>query len=188
MNLPYPEVRPAGAAQAEPPRAYLDVMILAYHLGTISGNVTFSRNERYLNKVIGRQIIGVVTSFSVAECVGVLAEAYAERDGAAPTTEQLEAARQRIERFTRAAGIEMQDSDALSHSTGGPVNIFSRALQIQLATRPTRGTDGEWRTVGGADALHLVFAERADCEQFATFDQGFRNAPPPVRIVMVQEA
>jgi len=172
----------------EPPRVYLDVMILAYHLSTDPGNLTFSRNERYLNKVIEKRLIGVVTTFSVAECVGVLAEAYAKRDGVAPTTDQLEAARQRIERFIHAAGIEKQDSDALSYSIEGPVNVFSRALQIQLATRPTRGTDGEWRTVGGADALHLVFAERADCDQFATFDQGFRNAPPPVTVVMVQEA
>jgi predicted nucleic acid-binding protein len=163
-------------------------MILAYHLATTTGNATFSRNERYLNKVIEKKVIGVVTTFSVAECVGVFGEAYAERDGVAPTTDQLEAARQRIERFIRAAGIEKQDSDALSHSVEGPVNVFSRALQIELATRPTRGRDGEWRTVGGADALHLVFAERADCEQFATFDQGFQNAPPPVKIVMVQEA
>jgi len=188
VSLPSPEAGLGGADVAEPPRVYLDVMLLAYHLGTGAREVTFSRNERYLNKVIEREVIGVVTSFSVAECVGVLAEAYAQRDGVAPTPEQIEAARQRIERFIRAAGIEKQDSDALSHSTEGPVNIFSRALQIQLATRPTRGHDGEWRTVGGADALHLVFAERADCEQFVTFDQGFRNAPPPLRIVMVQES
>ena len=176
------------AKAAEPPRVYLDVMLLAYFLGTTATDATLVRNRRFLDKVIEKKIIGVVTTFSVAECVGALAVAYAQRDGVAPTVEQLEAARQRIERFIRAAAIEKQDSDALSYSVEGPVNLFTRALRIQLVVRPTRGTDGRWRTVGGADAIHLVFAERADCDQFATFDQGFRNAPGPVRIVMVQEA
>lgn len=163
-------------------------MILAYHLGTSARAATFDRNQRFLNRVTNGQIVGVVSTFTVAECIAVLAAAYAERDGAAPTAKQLGEARNRIEGFVRAAGIEMQDADVLCQSPEGRANAFARVMQIALSTRPSRGRDGRWRNVGGADALHIAFAERSDSDALATFDEGFRNMRSPVSLMLVQEA
>ena len=36
------------------------------------------------------------------------------------------------------------------------------------------GRNYRWRAIGGADAIHAVFANRADADLLATFDEGFK--------------
>ena len=159
----------------QPRRVYLDTMILAYHLGSPSGAAVLNRNLNFLTKISARQVVGIVSTFTVAECISVLAKAHAERNGTAPTLVQLAQAKEKIEQFIRSMGIELEDSDALCFDPNGNVNVFARTVQLELTSPPALGRDRKWRTFGGADVLHVIFAERSDADDFATFDEGFRN-------------
>jgi len=133
-------------------------------------------------------MVGIVSTFTVAECLAVLALAAARRSGTPPTLQQIAHAHDMIMRFVRAAGLELRDSDALCISPEGSVNAFARVLQMELTTQPVQGEDGEWRGLGGADALHVAFAERSDCDDLASHDQGFRSMQSSVSFLSLGRA
>ncbi len=166
-------------------------MILVYELGTATG-ITFARNQRFLQKIIDGDMVGVVSTFTLAECITVLAVGYAQRDGKAPSAEQLQEVGTRVEKFIRAAGIELQDADKLSRSEEGDADLFSRVMQTASSTfpvkssRPGRNGKPDWRTTGGADILHIVFAERSGCHELATHDEGFRSMKSTVSLNLLR--
>jgi predicted nucleic acid-binding protein len=72
-------------------------------------------------------------------------------------------------------GIEVHDADKLAREANAYPPLFDRAGQIVLHSGAVLGRDGRWRSVGGADAIHVALAERSQTDYFATCDKGFRH-------------
>jgi hypothetical protein len=65
--------------------------------------------------------------------------------------------------------------------------LFSEAQQrIELAV-PFKGNDSKWRTLGGADSIVLMLAERCNSDKIATNDDGFRLIASKVKPLLIKD-
>ncbi len=155
-------------------RAYIDTMLFVYHLARPKSDRMHRLSLQFFLDIENGKYEGVITSFTQIEYIAVMKELLSQRIGASPTFAQLNSLRREFESFIDNEGIEVLDSDDLSTSVGR-CEIFKWSGQVVDACGTIRGSrDHKWRTINGADAIHAVFANRADADLLATFDEGFK--------------
>lgn len=159
-----------------PPRSrvYIDTMVWVYHL-VDPGHPLDRFCERFLKDIERGNITGISTTFVIHEIVDVSKRLIAKRRGREPAISELQRLQERVEKSMSQLGIEIHDADALAANLAGQSEIFGRAGSIILNSGATLGRDGNWRAVGGADAVHVGLAEKAGASHYATFDEGFRS-------------
>lgn len=154
-------------------RVYVDTMVYVYHLGPPHRLST--KAEKFWVEVERRKYQAVATTFTVAEYLDVMKRILAVRLSATPARPHIETLKAEIEHFLEDMGIELLDADDLVVTNLGRSDIFRQVFQVIENVPATLGRDQEWRSVGGADAINAVLADRAGAELFATFDEGFRG-------------
>jgi predicted nucleic acid-binding protein len=167
-------------------RVYIDTMVWVYHLIQPThrlGPVC----ERLLKEVASGNLVGVSSTFVIQETTDVAKRIISIVNGKAVSIDETEAVREKILGALLKMGIEIHDADALACPNGVQSNLFKGTEAIIMKSHPVLGTDGKWRTVNGADAVHLTLAERAKADYFATCDQGFRGQNTSVRTSIVWE-
>jgi hypothetical protein len=90
-----------------------------------------------------------------------------------------------FDNFKDKMGIELFDSDVLANSSG---TLFSECHNRIESASPIQGSNSRWRTLGGADSIILLFAERSNSNRLATNDDGFKRSSSRVRPLIVKEA
>lgn len=161
-------------------------MVWVYHLIT-PWHPEERHCQRFLRDVAGGRVTGVVSSFILAEIVGVANRLLAHQRGREPPLQDLVKLEERVEKELDRLGIEVRDSDGLAAPTNSLTPLFDRAGYVILHSKAVRGGDGRWRSVGGADAVHISLAERAKADYFATCDQGFESLNANVTAVIMRE-
>jgi len=167
-------------------RVYIDTMIWIYYVIT-TGHGLAPYCEKLLKDIESGNITGVVSTFTLGEIVGVAKKVLAERQHRNPNTQEVEKIIQAVEKEIENLGIEVHDADILAEGEWQGSRLFERADELLLDSSSTLGSDGKWRSLGGADALHLVFAERAVVDYLATCDQGFKGISSSVSPAIVWE-
>ncbi len=160
-------------------KVYIDTMILIYHL--IDPTHPEERHcRRFLKEIETGHLTGVVTTFVVHEAVDVAKRLMAKRYGRELSLLELQAVQEDIERELNRLGVEQHDADALAIAALGQAPVFERSGHIifhsgstRTSINTTRGRQDVWKSVGGADAVHISFAERAGASHYATCDSGF---------------
>lgn len=160
---------PAGS------RAYIDTMIWIYHL-VDPGHPLERVCERFLRDLENQKVKGLVSTFVLHEVVDVTKRLLAQKRNREPSQSDLDAIQERVEREMARLGVDIHDADSLAVDNTGQSVVFGRAGQLINQSGSFRGShDGKWRTVNGADAIHVALAERAAASHYATFDEGFRR-------------
>ncbi len=161
-------------------------MVFVYYLTRREGT-SHSQATRFFRDVNNQKYKAVTTTFTRSEYISVLKAVLAETSGSPPSPTAMAMALDTFDRFVVSIGVEVQDSDRLVGTGFAP--LFSECENVCMSSDPIRGTrDGNWRTVGGADALLIIFAERSKADVFATFDQGYKGMKrPALRPLMLPE-
>lgn len=148
-----------------------------------------SHCQRFLADIQAGNITGVITTFVVTEYIDVVKRLLAKRLGREPNQPELDAAVAAIEHTVGQFGIEEHDADRIALAHAGPGGLFDHAAGIVIRSGSVQGRrDGKWRSVGGADALHVSLAERVGATHYATCDQGFsRLASTTVRSAIMED-
>lgn len=154
-------------------RTYIDTMLFVYQLATSRTDRRNKLSSQFFKEVEGGSYEGVITTFTYAEYLAVMKETLSKRLGAQLSHTQIETLKNEFESFVDKQGIEVLDADDLSSGVGR-CEIFGWSSQVVERTGTVQGADRRWRTVGGADAIHVVLANRAGAELLATFDEGFK--------------
>jgi len=158
-------------------------MVIVYHLGTETPSPIFQLNMRFLQRLKAGEVEGVVTTFSLTEAASVIVELIAGQLDRVLTDAERARVHTRIQQFVDAFGLEVLSADELVALPDGEVDLFARTKQIVDRAKPVQGSrDRRWRMVGGADAVHVALAERANVSSLATFDEGFRTVESTVTI------
>jgi predicted nucleic acid-binding protein len=149
-------------------------MLFVYHLGRPKSDTFHKLAVQFFLDIENGNYEGVITTFTQTEYIAVMKELLSQRIGAPLSLTQLNTLRSEFETFIDKEGIELLDSDDLSTSVGH-CEIFKWSSQVVDACRAVMGRhDYKWRTIGGADAIHAVFANRAGSDLLVTFDGGFK--------------
>lgn len=149
-------------------------MLFVYHLGRPKSDTLHKLSLQFFLDIENGSYEGVITSFTQSEYIAVMKELLSQRIGAPPSLAQLNTLRTEFETFIDKEGIELLDSDDLSTSVGR-CEIFRWSSQVVDACRTVMGSrDYKWRAIGGADAIHAVFANRAGADVLVTFDESFK--------------
>ncbi|MEM2882468.1 MAG: type II toxin-antitoxin system VapC family toxin [Candidatus Bathyarchaeia archaeon] len=168
-------------------RVYIDTMVFIYQLGP---QTPLSEKARaFFRDVEGGKYIGVTSSFTVAELIAVYKELLCRARGTQiiSPTDMLEIKR-RMDVFLNKMGIVLYDADELA-TVLGKSTIFADCERILEEAMPIRGSrDGRIRVIGGADALHIAMAIRANAELFGTFDEGFKGSGSWLPPLLLSEA
>lgn len=155
-------------------RAYIDTMLFVYHLGRPKSDILHKLSFKFFQDVEKGTYEGVVTTLTQTEYTAVMKELIAQRNGTSPSDSQVNTVKSEFQSFIGREGIELLDSDDLSTELGRS-EIFRWTKQVVDVCKCVTGTrDYKWRGIGGADAIHAVFANRAGADRLATFDEGFR--------------
>ncbi len=150
-------------------------MLLVYHLA----NRTHPEERhcrQFFRQIENGNLTGVVSTFVIQEFIDVVKRLLAGRRGRVPLAEEMARLQERTEEQLNRLGIEVQDADGLAQAVVPNIPpLFDRAGNVILYSGATLGGDGKWRSVGGADAVHVGLAERAFVDYYATCDEGFRQ-------------
>lgn len=156
-----------------PRRTYIDTMLFVYQLALRKTDMKNRLSSEFFRAVEGGVYEGVITTFTYAEYIAVMKETLSNRLGVRLSQGQLDSLRHEFESFVDKEGIEVLDADDLSSGLGR-CEIFRWSSQVVETTGTVEGADHKWRTIGGADTIHVVLANRAGAELLATFDEGFK--------------
>ena len=175
-----------------PPIVYIDAVVFAYRLLLTGGQRGFSKGTSFFLDLQNRRYVGVTSSFTVMEYRGLAKRAISRASGLAVTPAEESTAMQDLENFLTRMAIRNDDSDLLAtnqtllpsrsdiYASAEPIIINSGTYLHQVKN--------EWRSIGGADSLVTIFAERLGASFIATFDLGFKNlAHPTIKPIMIQE-
>ncbi len=167
-------------------RIYVDTMVWVRALLEHS-HQDHAQAALLLHDLEAGRLIGIATTFVIDEYVGVAQRLLAKANHREPTPSEVRRAETLLAQTLDSFGIELYDSDEISAELGGLSSIFKEGATIIRQARPTQGRDGKWRSVGGADGLHIAFAERTAADFLATSDEGFRNMGSNVRPAILQD-
>lgn len=154
-------------------RTYIDTMLFVYQLALHKTDTRNRISSVFFREVESGTYEGVITTFTYAEYMAVMKEILCERLRVKLSPTQINELKNQFESFVDKEGIEVLDADDLSTDLGH-CEIFRWSRQVIETTGTVEGKDHKWRTIGGADALHVVLANRAGAELLATFDEGFK--------------
>lgn len=152
-------------------KVYIDTMVFVYFLAS-TGGFLYSRATRFMQAMQNQKFIGVMSTFTMTEFVGVMKEILAEVFKRPPTQQEMAKSIKQLDTVIDSYGITLYDADQLAVLQ--PSTMFREADSIVLTTDPHLGTlDKEWHSLGGADAINVDLAQRCGAQFIATFDQGF---------------
>lgn len=154
-------------------RTYIDTMVFVYLISRPTTDPLHTRSLKFFEEVENGTYEAVITTFTYAEYTAVMKETISRRSGKSPSAADMEKLRTEFEGFVEKEGIEVLDADDLSTAFSRS-EVFRWCREVVERTGTVKGRDNRWRTIGGADAVHVVLANRAGAELYATFDEGFK--------------
>jgi len=163
-------------------------MVWIYHLVNPSHPLE-KHCQRLLNDLVRGRVKGIASSFVVHEVVDVTRRLLAEKRNREAPQADLEAMEERVEREMARLGVDIHDADVLALNQTGQSVVFDRAADISRASGASQGRhDRRWRTVGGADSIHVALAERSGASHYATCDEGFRKLVANVQPTILEDS
>jgi predicted nucleic acid-binding protein len=148
-------------------------MLFVYHLGRPKSDTFHKLSLQFFLDIEKGSYEGVITTLTRSEYIGVMKELLSQHNGASLSLAQLTRLKDEFDEFIDKEGIELLDADDLSTGVGR-CEIFKWSAQVVDVCRSIVGSNYRWRALGGADAIHAVFANRADADLLVTFDESFK--------------
>jgi len=171
-----------------PHKTYIDVMVFIYHLLYDKSFILSRKSENFFKDVEAGNIVGVVSSFSVAEYVGVMKRFISKKLKRPITLSETRMLKEVLTDFISKLGIILYNSDDLVIDASGKCSIFYESGILTENSKPSLGvSDRKWHTLCGADALHTLFAIRTNSSHIATFDQDFKDVEDQLTVLNVWE-
>lgn len=160
-------------------------MVFIYHLlSSSSAKVLTSKAESFFKDIEKGKYIGIISTFTVAEYIGVIRKTLCDKRDRQVTEREILIMKQKIEEFILKMGITLYDADSLASRMA----LFSECERIVEDSDAFKGKrDRKWHCVKGADALHVAFALSVNAESIATFDDDFRGASNFINPIMLSE-
>ena len=174
-------------------RAYIDTNVFVYHLVDPS-HPQERFCSRFLQDIEDGNVTGVVTTFVINEFQAVTKGILARANGAEPSPGDLVGPMEDLEKLFNDLGVEERDADALAGDMTGRSVVFGDSIRVindagvaRVAYWKRGRRVVDWRTIGGADALHAIYAERAGATHVATCDKAFRRLRGPVAPAVLED-
>ena len=164
-------------------------MLFVYYMFYDHRTRVFNKSYSFFKDIEDGKYIGIISSFSIMEYIGVAKGFFSRKMGRKITLPETDELRTSIIEFIESMGIITYDSDDLtvdpiSHSC----TLFSDCYSFILIAETVLGaTDRKWHYLNGADALHTVFAIRSNSTHLATFDDDFKGIENNIKLVMINE-
>lgn len=156
-------------------------MNFIYFLISANHNLN-SKVTLFFDDIENARYVGVTSSFTKSEFLGVAKQILAEQNNQDPSNSDMGTVENNFDAFVTQLGIEMNDADSLYDS-----QLFSNCYAIIKNSNAVRGTDGKWRVIGGADSILLYLAEKTNSSKIATNDDGFKGNNTSVQPLMIRE-
>lgn len=143
-----------------------------------------SKCRKFFYDIENKKFKGITSSFTRSEYLALVKEIIFKYAEASSTQKNIDIAMSVFDDFVDRMGIEYFNSDDL---TGFGFKLFSESHERIQSAIPSRGKDSRWRTLGGADSIILVMAERSHANKIATNDDGFRKIDSKVKPLLVKD-
>jgi len=140
--------------------------------------------KKFFKDIESQKHIGVTSSFTRTEYLAVMKELVARTHGNIASQSEIQDAMNILDEFMNRMGIEYFDSDDL---IVGFKDFFSSCHRHVELTNPVEGIDKKWRSLGGADSIVLLMAERCNSDYIATNDDGFKRISSRVMPMLLKE-
>ncbi len=150
-------------------------------------NVTYKLNpnaQRFFTDIEQQKFKGITSSFVKTEFLSVMKRLLAEQEKKLPDKSSIEFVWKKFNQFLNEMGIEEFDADDLANQDG---RIFVDSQRLVEDSTIVQGKDGKWRTLNGADSLHVLLAERSNADKLMTNDEGFRTSKSAVQVIFLKD-
>jgi len=161
-------------------------MVFVYHFLSSPRNQRLtSKSNSFLRDIEKGKYIGIITTFTIAEYLGVIKGVLCNKRNKQVTAGEVIAIKSKFEQFITQMGITLYDSDSLASKKP----IFSECENVVERSTAFKGRhDRKWHHIRGADALHVAFALSVNAEAIATFDDDFKGIDGSISPLMLFEA
>ncbi len=150
--------------------------------------------SQFLQEVEDGRVIGIVSTFVSTEYQAVAKRLMASASGRAPTDAEMMGFMQDLQTLLADLGVEIHSADGAAVDSAGNSVLFGSADHVLRlagveAVHRRRGRRRwiDWKSVGGADGLHVAIAQRVGATHIATCDKAFRRLRGPITSLVLED-